>query len=396
MSGKPAAAPAKPGYDTQKITETFGKLVVFLIFLAIAAGGLHFTAASKEKEMVKATAASYEQFALTQHIGMLTLQYIRNEESDVLAALQEASSEGFSKQAFIAPPVLAIMQSNGLDQTIYDFFQDCFHFISQKMSNDGRKTATRIIETARTKMPGPWHETMQRYIASEQQIIDILTYICYALYVFMAGIIAYASSSLFKPAMAHIDKQRENLERLVATDLLTGVYNRTMLFKVASMLISGSQRHKQDLTALAIDIDNCQAINDAHGRVAGDGAIKAVAKALSETLRTSDVMGRVGGEEFAVFLSSTDEYRAEQAAEKLRVAVEELPFSIKDKVIFLTVSVGIAQMQPMHKLPDDILRDAQAALRKAKDMGRNRVVSYSKMDELEAPAPAPETTTAQA
>lgn len=396
MSGKQAAAPAKPGYDTQKITDTFGKLVVFLIFLAIAAGGLHFAAASKEKEMIKASSAAYEQFALTQHISMLTLLYIRREEGDVLTALQGASSEGFSKQVYIAPPIRARMMANGLDEIVSRYFEDCFHFISQKMSNDGRATATRIITAAREKMPPLWHETLQGYIASEQKIVDILTYVCYALYVLMAGIVAYASSSLFKPAMAQIDKQRENLERLVATDLLTGIYNRTMLFKVASVLISGSQRHKQDLTALAIDIDNCQAINDAHGRVAGDQAIKAVAKALGETLRTSDVIGRVGGEEFAVFLSSTDEYRAELAAEKLRAAVEAMPFSVKDTVVLMTVSIGIAQMQPIHKLPDDILRDAQAALRKAKDMGRNRVVCYSKMDEEVEPQAQAGTVPAQA
>lgn len=376
--------PAKAGYDTQKITQTFGKLVVLLVLLAAIAGGLHFMQASKQKTLARATAASYEQFALTQHIGMLTLQYMKSERQETLDAFHAAATEGFNKQAYLDPSVLMRMKANGLDTIIYDFFQESFNFVSQKMSNDGRKSANHIISMAKEKIPPLWHETMQGYIATEQQIIDILSYICYAIYAFMIGIISYTSSGLFKPAMAHIDRQRENLERMAATDLLTGVYNRTMLFKVASMLISGSQRHKQELTALAIDIDNCQKINDTYGRVAGDGAIKAVAKALSETLRTSDVIGRVGGEEFAVFLASTDEYRAEMAAEKLRAAVEELPFSIKDTVVLLTVSVGVAQMQPIHKVPDDILRDAQAALHKAKELGRNRTVSYSKMDDAAA------------
>ena len=205
----------------------------------------------------------------------------------------------------------------------------------------------------------------------------------------MVVVVLYQLSALFAPAIAHIRQQREHLEHMGSTDMLTGFYNRAMLFKVVSTLISGARRHKHPLTALAVDIDEIKVINDKHGRAAGDTAIKKVAGALGEVLRTSDVMGRVGGGEFAVFLPSTDEYRASFAAEKLRAAIEALPFNVKDAVVLLRVSIGVAEMQPHHKTTDDVLRAAESALKFAKDSGRNRVGTLSGMASgVPAPAPA--------
>lgn len=388
MSGKQGNS-----FETQKITTVYGQLVVLLVLAAVAAGGLHFYIADKQKTLTRASTAAYEQFALVQHISMLAAQYLRSRQEEDITAFKEASSAAYGKQEFIAPPILLNMKANGLDVIMRDFFQDSFNFASQRMSNDGMRSINSVIDNAQKQIPELWHSAVETYIAAEQKIIEILTYVCFALYGLIAVIASYASSSLFKPAMAQIEMQRENLERMAATDMLTGVYNRTMLFKVGSMLISGSHRHKQELSALAIDMDNCQQINDRYGRVAGDQAIKTVAKALNEILRTSDVIGRVGGEEFAVFLPATDEYRAEMVAEKLRAGVEAAQFSIKDTVVLLRVSIGVAQMQPVHKTPDDVLRDAQTALHKAKELGRNRVIAYSKMGSLPGAEPAPSAQT---
>lgn len=212
-------------------------------------------------------------------------------------------------------------------------------------------------------------------LAVGQKKIDTFVTVSVNIYALILGVLLCESFLVVGPALGYIARQREYVEKMGATDMLTGAYNRAALFKVAVMLISSAKRHRQELTALAIDIDELARINERHGRAAGDAAIRTVAKTLAEVLRNSDVMGRVGGGEFGVFLPATGEYHAGYVAEKLRAAVEDVPFSVKDSVILLRVSIGMAGMQERHRNPDDMLRAAETVLRQAKSDGRNRVAS---------------------
>lgn len=226
-------------------------------------------------------------------------------------------------------------------------------------------------------------EDMAAVIAVGRNEIQLLIYLSVGIYAAIIGLLGYATLFLFFPAIAHIRKQRKQLEHMTSSDLLTGLYNRAALFKVASMLINGAKRHKYEVSVLAIDIDELKKINDAKGRAAGDAALREVASALGETLRNSDAIGRVGGNEFAIFLPSTNEYQAMLVAEKLRKAVEDVVFGDGYRTLLLRISIGVAEMQQTHKTPDDILRAAEAALRQAKKTGRNKVVPYSAL--LDAP-----------
>ncbi|TAL34403.1 MAG: GGDEF domain-containing protein [Alphaproteobacteria bacterium] len=391
-------------YNPDAASRSYMMSAMLLAALIAAAGFIQFTVSSKEKALAQISAAAEHQLAMTQRVAMLAAQYEATHDENLLPMLKADATTTLSNHETLAPIILSSMargmmtdpentRAHALNTKIRDLVTKAFSYAGGASVEDARAYAEAISSMARQEIPDQWGAAVSAYVTAEQKNIDLLVKAGLGLCAAALLIAIYQLTALFAPAVQHIRSQREHLEHMGSTDMLTGFYNRAMLFKVVSTLISGARRHKHPLTALAVDIDEFKVINDKFGRAAGDTAIKKVAAALGEVLRTSDVMGRVGGAEFAVFLPSTDEYRASFAAEKLRAAIEALPFNVKDAVVLLRVSIGVAEMQPHHKTTDDVLRAAEAALRYAKDSGRNRVGLLSAMASG-TPAPAP--VTAQA
>ncbi|MEZ0223622.1 MAG: GGDEF domain-containing protein [Alphaproteobacteria bacterium] len=387
------------GYSADNASRSYTMSAMLLAALIAASGFIQFTVANKEKALAQIMAAAERQLGMMQRVAMLAVQYEASRDDNLLGPLKEAATTTLSNHQTLAPVILSSMargmmtdpentRAHALDTKIRDLVDKAFSFSGGASGEDARTASQAISSMARQEIPDQWGAAVASYVTSEQKTIDMLAKAGLGFCAAMLLIVFYQLSALFAPAMQYIRSQREHLEHMGSTDMLTGFYNRAMLFKVVSTLISGARRHKHPLTALAVDIDEIKVINDKFGRAAGDSAIKKVAAALGEVLRTSDVMGRVGGGEFAVFLPSTDEYRASFAAEKLRAAIEALPFNVKDAVVLLRVSIGVAEMQPNHKTTDDVLRAAEAALKFAKDSGRNRVGTLSGMASG-VPAPAP-------
>jgi diguanylate cyclase (GGDEF)-like protein len=134
-----------------------------------------------------------------------------------------------------------------------------------------------------------------------------------------------------------------------------------------------SLRSKSPLSLCLIDADNFKRINDEHGHVAGDHALGALARSARAALRAADVLGRLGGEEFAILLPDTELSGALVVAERVRATVEgALVQNGEGRSIGVTISVGVAQMQADESL-EALLKRADLALYAAKDRGRNRV-----------------------
>lgn len=245
-----------------------------------------------------------------------------------------------------------------------------------------------VIAKLAQHIPPEWNSAVNDFVTVKQEEADTLASFSAALYLAMLGVLVYALEAVIRPAGAEIIGLRKHLEQRGSTDMLTGLYNRAMFFRLGAMLISGARRNNNKLTALAVDIDGIKKINDTHGHAAGDAAIRTVARALNELpLRGSDVTGRVDGAEFGVFLLLVDDTHAALVAEKLRAAVENLPFSVNNGSITLRVSIGVGEMQERHKTPDDVFRVAESALRNAKEKGRNCVSVFR--DATGAPIAAP-------
>jgi diguanylate cyclase (GGDEF)-like protein len=174
-------------------------------------------------------------------------------------------------------------------------------------------------------------------------------------------------------------------------DPLTGLYNRRHLDERLAIELAAAQRHKRPVSVLVIDIDLFKNVNDAHGHLAGDEALKMVAFVLRAAVRREDVLSRYGGEEFVVVARETPLEGARALAERIRRAVErshctwnghELGVTVS---IGVTVSLGLTEFVP-GRSDHDVLIAADRALYLAKQGGRNRVVALS-MDALAPPRP---------
>ncbi|MBA1148218.1 sensor domain-containing diguanylate cyclase [Ectothiorhodospiraceae bacterium WFHF3C12] len=170
-------------------------------------------------------------------------------------------------------------------------------------------------------------------------------------------------------------KMRETeLEHLAATDALTGISNRRSFLDALERERERSLRYGHTFALLMIDLDHFKAINDTYGHSAGDLVLRELVDVLTANLRANDLLGRIGGEEFAALLPETTLDDAATLAERLRAAVNAAPIAVESTPLGLTVSIGVV----VRGGDDDVaalLRRADMALYEAKRLGRNQVVS---------------------
>jgi diguanylate cyclase (GGDEF)-like protein/PAS domain S-box-containing protein len=164
----------------------------------------------------------------------------------------------------------------------------------------------------------------------------------------------------------------ERLRLLATTDHLTGLHNRRYFLELTQRELSRFNRYGLVFCLLIIDIDHFKSVNDEHGHLAGDLVLKDLAAGCRRRLRTNDLMGRVGGEEFAAVLVESGLIQAAGVAERLRAMAERQAFRVVGQDIRVTISVGVAQVRPADDLAA-LLRRADEAMYEAKKRGRNRV-----------------------
>ena len=165
------------------------------------------------------------------------------------------------------------------------------------------------------------------------------------------------------------------LEVLAAKDPLTDVLNRRSFYDAVEACFSTQQQLNRTSSFLMIDLDNFKDINDTYGHFVGDQILIEVCKILRNTFRITDVIGRVGGEEFAVFLPDATRSIAVELAKVLRTRVDHSVLQIDGHDVRFTISVGVASSGIKNSKVDDLSKAADAKLYEAKREGRNRVVS---------------------
>ncbi len=173
--------------------------------------------------------------------------------------------------------------------------------------------------------------------------------------------------------LGHVRVSEKELARMATTDLLTGVLNRRGLMTAAAHEFTRAVRYERPLSLLSIDVDEFKAVNDAHGHAAGDAVLQEFAVAWQNLLRTTDTIGRTGGEEFAILLPETAMAQARELAERVRNACDRHPFPFLPAGTSITVSVGVAAIMTGDSSIEHALARADNALYRAKAAGRNRV-----------------------
>ncbi len=163
------------------------------------------------------------------------------------------------------------------------------------------------------------------------------------------------------------------LRRLATMDALTGALNRRRFFELGQLELTHDRDVSQEIAVLMVDIDHFKLINDRHGHPVGDEALKHVVRRLRSALRQGDLIGRLGGEEFAIMLPAITTAAAVNVAERVRAAVATEPLVQETVRIPITISVGLAMARGTDRTIEQIIARADAQLYKAKDSGRNRV-----------------------
>ena len=167
---------------------------------------------------------------------------------------------------------------------------------------------------------------------------------------------------------------RAHAREQARTDELTGMRNRRAFYELGELAVSQSSRYGDPLALIILDIDYFKKVNDTWGHATGDETLRLVALIIQRTIRTSDIAGRVGGEEFAILLPRATPEQAIAMAERLRAAMEKAPLFHDAGTIHFTASFGVAVGGRGVETLDRLLQEADKALYEAKEGGRNRVV----------------------
>ncbi len=170
-------------------------------------------------------------------------------------------------------------------------------------------------------------------------------------------------------------KYSEALERKLNEDQLTGAKNRRAYDRKIEDEMDRFLRYKNIFSLLIIDVDKFKDINDTYGHAIGDRCLQEMIKRTQPLLRKNDMLARYGGEEFAVIMPETGIEGAMKVAEKIRRTIEKIEFLYKEKKVRITVSIGVSCIKEGDKLPSDLFGRADMAVYKAKENGRNQVMT---------------------
>ncbi|MDP3814945.1 histidine kinase N-terminal 7TM domain-containing protein [Pseudomonas sp.] len=174
-----------------------------------------------------------------------------------------------------------------------------------------------------------------------------------------------------------ISNLHEQLQEQALCDPLTGLYNRRYLDEFFARELALAQREHTPIALALIDLDHFKRLNDEHGHLEGDDVLKGVAEHLRDSLRSSDAVFRIGGEEFLLILPRADAQEARQRLDCICCSLAAHPLPTRGGARYVTLSAGLALWPEQGLVLDELLQVADAALYQAKDEGRNRVCSLA-------------------
>lgn len=168
----------------------------------------------------------------------------------------------------------------------------------------------------------------------------------------------------------------KQMQKLIIIDSLTGLYNRRYFDLFMEKTIPLSQRINSPLILIMLDIDYFKKINDNYGHLCGDEALKYISEIIRRNVRNSDAYVRYGGEEFAIILPNTNLDEGQSLAERIRKAVEQSDFTYNNEHISLSISMGLSLYNRDSDSVEGFIRKADKALYRAKENGRNQVMTF--------------------
>lgn len=220
----------------------------------------------------------------------------------------------------------------------------------------------------------------QNRILRLQQSLDASTVAKGRLYIILLLVIVASIGML----LFRVKRSQLRFKRMSSVDGLTGILNHQHFMSEAERLLHLQEKKLGSACLIFIDLDHFKQVNDTHGHAVGDIVLQHTVAVIQEHLRTNDVFGRLGGEEFGILLSGCSSVQAVATAQRLRTAIEASPLAEDGRAIALSVSVGVASSDRCGYALARLCREADSALYRAKRAGRNRVVADFESDTLTA------------
>jgi len=225
---------------------------------------------------------------------------------------------------------------------------------------DGKHPSALVVATGPARVLAVTHDTVWSLVDHSHEIARNLLEI-------IAGRMRHDNMALIAS-----QNKKSQIEHQAYVDALTGIYNRHWMDKAFPRALHRCTLDKLPFAVMVADIDYFKRVNDTYGHLVGDIALKAVARCMAENLRPHDLLVRYGGEEFAVFLPDADLDEARVIATRLRVVIADTEIRCEDVSFKVTISIGITPAKHEETL-ENLIGEADQALYRAKELGRNRV-----------------------
>ena len=190
-------------------------------------------------------------------------------------------------------------------------------------------------------------------------------------------VVAFTASWLYR-----LKRSQLRFKRLSHHDGLTGIFNHQHFIGEAGRVLQALKKKNEQACLISIDLDYFKQVNDTHGHAMGDAVLKQTVAICKQELRPADLFGRLGGEEFGILLAGCSRHQGMDIANRIRVAIDATPMGHGDRVITISASVGLASTEVSGHDLQRLCMEADAALYRAKGMGRNRVVAHAGTGDL--------------
>lgn len=220
----------------------------------------------------------------------------------------------------------------------------------------------------------PLNDAVNLYESSDKVITQKMRDFSDTALIASIAILAMLTIFVFRPIVRRLQESEHDLRKVINSDFLTGCANRRGFVQATETMMALMKRNSSSLSVIVMDIDHFKKVNDTHGHAVGDEVLKHVAKVATGVVRASDIIGRMGGEEFAICLPDASLDAGLRTAEKVRAALEAKPYIGLNVEISVTASFGVCTARSVTMTKPDLMLDlADKALYLAKQAGRNKV-----------------------
>jgi len=376
-------------FSTRKLSRYYAVALLLIGFLALASHQVQRSAAGNIESMAGIINVSGRQRMISQRIASLVAQYQLGDASARQALMSSIADFETAHQRLSRgdladnsspndPHLIQHLYFDGphpVDAEIRSFIADAKHAASLPANDPALPAiAARLYAESRAPLLNALDHVVQARQQESESKVQRLRILQTAILLIMFLALLLEARFIFRPMVRKIQEFSNEILRLASTDFLTGVANRRGFFAGCTTELKRARRYQRPLSLLMLDADRFKQINDTYGHPAGDATLIALCQTLARNLRPSDIMGRVGGEEFAILLPETQASGAAALAERLRREVELLRIPHGDRSIELTISIGVAEVPSDCLAIDTAIQIADRCLYSAKVSGRNCVV----------------------